>query len=273
MNSTQLLDLLQLIPIQRAAVALIIASIGMPIIGVFVVGLNIVAVRFAMMHVALLGIALGLILGVEPLAVALPLCALTGAAVTPVARRPSGLADVMGLVMTLAIAGALFTLSLSGVNANGAFELLWGSILATRRSDVLILALISGLVLLIYLWQRRDLALLLYDRELALCSGMPVERLTLVLLVLVAVAIAAAVRLTGALLVDSITLLPALAARNLSNSFTGMVRWAIAIGLVGNLLGFLLTLWFNQPPGPMLVLVVGLFTILTYFKSAIFKES
>lgn len=265
MNFSQTLELLQLIPVQRAALALVVASIGLPIVGVFVVGLNIVAVRFAMMHVALLGIALGLLLGVEPLAVALLLCALTGAAVTPVARRPSGLSDAMGLVMTLAIAGALFTLSLSGVNANGAFELLWGSILATRRGDLLLLGLISGLVLLVYLWQRRNLALLLYDRELALCSGVPVERLTLLLLVLVAVAIAAAVRLTGALLVDAVTLLPALAARNLSNSFTGMVGWAITIGLVGNLLGFALTLLFNQPPGPMLVLVVGLLTILSYF--------
>ena len=88
----------------------------------------------------------------------------------------------------------------------------------------------------------------------------------MLLLILVAVAIAAAVRLTGALLVDSITLLPALAARNLSQSFSGMVRWAVVIGLVGNLLGFVLTLVFNQPPGPMLVLTVGLFTIFSYFK-------
>jgi len=268
MNLAQVGELLQLIPVQRAALALTVASIGMPIVGVFVVGLNIVAVRFAMMHVALLGTALGLLLGVEPLALALLLCALTGAAVTPVARQPGRLSDAMGLVMTLAIAGALFTLSLSGVNANGAFELLWGSILATRQSDLLLLILISGGVLLIYLWQRRNLALLLYDRELALCSGVPVERLTLLLLVLVAVAIAAAVRLTGALLVDAITLLPALAARNLSHSFRGMVGWAVAIGLVGNLLGFGLTLLLNQPPGPMLVLVVGLITILSYFRRA-----
>ena len=265
MSGDQLLQLLQMVPVQRAAFALAIASIGMPIVGVFVVGLNIVAVRFAMMHVALLGIALGLLLGIEPTLFALGLCAMTGAAVTPVARRPGRLSDAMGLVMTLAIAGALFTLSLSGVNANGAFELLWGSILATRRNDVVILLLISGLTVAIYLWQRRNLTLLLYDRELALCSGVQVEQLTMLLLVLVAIAIAAAVRLTGALLVDSITLLPALAARNLSHSFSGMVRWAVGIGLVGNLLGFLLTLVFNQPPGPMLVLVVGLFTIVTYF--------
>lgn len=74
MNFSQTLELLQLLPVQRAALALVVASIGMPIVGVFVVGLNIVAVRFAMMHVALLGIALGLLLGVEPLAVALLLC-------------------------------------------------------------------------------------------------------------------------------------------------------------------------------------------------------
>ena len=55
--------------------------------------------------------------------------------------------------------------------------------------------------------------MLLYDREIAWCSGIPVKGLTIALYVLIAVSIAAAIRLTGALLVDAVTILPALAAR------------------------------------------------------------
>jgi zinc transport system permease protein len=172
----------------------------------------------------------------------------------------------MGLVMTLAIALALQVLSASGVNANGVFELLWGSILATRSIDVLLLALTASVVVGLYIWRRRDLALLLYDREVALVSGVDVRGLSLLLLVVVAVAIGAAVRLTGALLVDSVTILPALAARNLGRSLGSMVAWAVVIGLFGNLLGFALTLIFNQPPGPLLVLTVGAITLATYLR-------
>lgn len=264
MNWSNLPDLLRLLPVQRAIVALFIAGLAFPVIGVFIVGLNIVAVRFAMMHVALLGIALGLLIGVEPTAIAVLLCAGAGAVIAPLAGRPAGLSGPMGFLMTMAIAAALLVLSVSGVNANGAFELLWGSILATRRQDVVLLTIVAAIVLALYAWQRRELALLLFDREIALCSGVAVTRLTVVLLVVVAVAIAAAVRLTGALLVDAVTLLPALAAQNLGVSLASIVRWAIVFGLVGNLLGFTLTLLFDQPPGPVLVVTAGVLTLSTY---------
>ena len=267
MNVAHILDLMQLLPVQRALLALIIASVTMPVAGVFIIGLNIQPVRFAMMHVALLGIALGLILKVEPMLIALGLCAASGAVVAPLADRPAGLSSPMGFLMPLAVAAALFMLSISGVNANGAFELLWGSILATRVLDVIILAAIGAIVIGLYVAQRRNLALLLYDREIALCSGVDIQRLTLSLLVVIAVAIAASVKFTGALLVDAITLLPALGARNLGTSLGSMVRWSIVLALVGNGLGFALTLALNQPPGPMLVLTVGGLSLLTYFKT------
>lgn len=266
MSGDALIQLLQLAPVQRAVAALVLAGVGLPIVGVFIVGLDIVTVRFAMMHVALLGVALGLLAGVEPALAALVLCTLAGAALTPLAGRPAGLAGPMGFLMTLAIAGALLVLAVSGVNATGAFALLWGSILATRPQDVALLALVAAGVLALYGWRRKNLALLLYDREIALTSGIAVERLTLLLLVVIAVAIAAAIRLTGALLVDAVTLLPALAARNLGSSLRSMVGWAIAFGLAGNLLGFALTLLFNQPPGPVLVLTAGALTLFTYVK-------
>ena len=83
-------------------------------------------------------------------------------------------------------------------------------------------------------------------------------------MVIIAVAIAASVRLTGALLVDAVTILPAIAARNLGRSLSAMVKWAVMIGLLGNFIGFLLALMFNQPPGPILILTVGIITLASY---------
>lgn len=265
MNLEQVLGLLQLAPVQRAVAAIIVSGAVFPIAGVWIIGLNIVPVRFAMMHVALLGISIGMLLGLDPATAGVVLCGLTGAALSTLARRPSGLAGPMGLVMTFAIAMALLILSISGVNANGAFELLWGAILATRVRDVFNLTLVALIILGLHVLWHRQLSLLLFDREIALVSGIPVDRLTMILMVVVAVAIGSAVRLTGALLVDSITILPALAARNLGRSLKEMIGWAVGIGLAGNLVGFFLTLAFNQPPGPVLVITVSLMTLATYF--------
>ncbi|WP_407562892.1 metal ABC transporter permease [Streptomyces sp. 184] len=250
-------ELLRLAPVQRAGAGLLLASVGLPVVGVVIVGLDIMPVRFAMMHVALLGIAVGLLTGLDPMLCALVACALAGAGVAPMARSPDGLSGAMGLLMSLAIAAALLTLSVSGVNASGAFALLWGSILSVRTADLWVLGALAVAVPALFWWRRRDLALLLYDRELALASGVRVERLTLLLLVLVAVSVAGAIKLTGALLVDALTLLPALAARRLGTSLTSITAWAVGIGVAVNTSGFLLALAFDLPPGPVLVLVAG----------------
>jgi zinc transport system permease protein len=253
--------LLDLPAVQWAGLALVLGAIGLPIVGVIIIGLDIMPVRFAMMHVALLGIAVGLLTGVDPLLCALVACGLSGAALTPLARTPSGLSGAMGLLMSLAIAAALLVLSISGVNAAGAFELLWGSILATKPADVIVLGVLAVVIPGLFLWRRKQMALLLHDRELAACSGVRVDQLTMILLVLVAVAVAGAIRLTGALLVDALTLLPALAARRLAHSLRAMVMWAVGIGVTVNLAGFALALMFDLPPGPVLVLVAGIVAV------------
>ncbi|MFE0648457.1 metal ABC transporter permease [Streptomyces sp. NPDC059534] len=249
--------MLELVPVRRAGVALLLAAVGLPVIGVIIVGLDIMPVRFAMMHVALFGIAIGLLTGLDPMLCALVACALSGAGVAPLARTPDGLSGAMGLLMSLAIAAALLVLAVSGVNASGAFALLWGSILSVGTSDLVVLGVLAVVVPSLFWWKRRDVALLLYDRELAQCSGVPVRLLTTALLVLVAVAVAGAIKLTGALLVDALTLLPALAARRLGRSLWSITLWAVGIGVAVNLTGFLLALWLDWPPGPVLVLVAG----------------
>ncbi|MGW7006879.1 metal ABC transporter permease [Streptomyces sp. NPDC054933] len=253
----QVADLLQLVPVQRAGIGLLLAALGLPVVGVVIVGLDIMPVRFAMMHVALLGIAIGQLVGLDPVLCALVACGLAGAGVAPLARTADSLSGAMGLLMSLAIAAALLLLALSGVNANGAFALLWGSILAVRPVDLGVLGTLAVAVPALFVWRRRDLALLLHDRELALCSGVAVQRLTVLLLVLVAVAVAGAIRLTGALLVDALTLLPALAARRLGCSLGSITAWAIGIGAVVNAVGFLISLAWDLPPGPILVLAAG----------------
>ncbi|MFK0216285.1 metal ABC transporter permease [Streptomyces sp. NPDC090298] len=255
--SADLGALLQLVPVQRAGLALLVAAIALPVVGVVIVGLDIMPVRFAMMHVALLGIAVGLVTGIDPMVCALVACALSGAGIAPLARTPGGLSGAMGLLMSLAIAAALLVLAVSGVNASGAFALLWGSILSVGTPDLVVLGVLAVVVPGLFWWRRREIGLLLYDRELAECSGVPVRALTTALLVLVAVAVAGAIRLTGALLVDALTLLPALAARRLGGSLRSITLWAIGIGVAVNLTGFLVALRLDWPPGPVLVLTAG----------------
>lgn len=262
---TDILSLLALAPVQRGFAALILSGLGLPLVGVFIVGLNIYPIRFTIMHVALLGAALGMVFSLEPLVPALILCALTGRLLAVFSERPAGAPAAMGFFMVLAIALAFLVLSISGVHANAAFELLWGSVLAVRPLEVALLTAICLGLILLFIWKRRQLALLLHDRELAWCSGVPIRHLTTALYVAIAVAIAVSIRLTGALLVDAVTILPALSARNIGTSLNSIAAWAILFGLLGNMAGFFLAVLLDQPLGPVLVLTAGAITLFTYF--------
>lgn len=264
MFALQFLDLLSLPSVRRSAVALGFAGVSMPVVGVLIIGLDVITVRFAVMHMALFGTAVGLWAGIDPTVMALVSCLITALVLAPAADRPGGLAGPMSFVMTISAAAALLVLSISGVNANGAFEILWGSILAVRQQDLVLIATMAVAVLAFVWSTHTKVALLLFDRELATCSRVPVAALTTVLLVLVSVSIGSSIRVTGALLVDSITLLPALSARNLATSLRSMIVWAIAVGLVGNAIGFVVALHLDLPPGPVLVLVAGAITLITY---------
>jgi zinc transport system permease protein len=261
---TDFLALFDLPPVQRGFAASLIAGAGLPVVGLWLLGLNLIPFRFAIMHVALLGVALGLLLGLPPLMLAVGLSALAGAALTPFAARPEGLGGPIGLLMTVAIALALLTLSAGGVNANAAFELLWGSVLATSREDLVLLGAVAAALVAFQLLWRKPLRVLLHDRDLAVCSGIPAQALTFAMLVIAAIGIAAAIRLTGALLVDAVTLLPAIAARNLGRSFDGMTAWAIGLGFVGSVVGFLLTLALDLPPGPVMILTMSAIALASY---------
>lgn len=256
--------ILALPAVQNAIVAVLVASVTMPIVGVFIIGLDIIPVRFAMMHVALLGIAIGLILSVDPTLCAVLLCAAAGASLAPLARGRTGLSGPMGFLMTIAIALALLTLSISGVNATGAFEWLWGSLLAVRVQELWLLCALGIAIIGVFARYRKQLALLLFDEELAQASGVNTRYLATILLIVVAVAIAMALPLTGALLVDALTFLPALAARNLAISLGSMVILAVLFGLIGNVSGFALSIALDQPPGPILVLTSGFLTLCTF---------
>lgn len=258
MISLQFVELLiDLVAVRRSAIALLVAGTFMPLVGVLIIGLDVVTVRFAVMHMALLGSAIGTWVGLDPLLCAVLVCAMTGVIIGPAAESKGGLAAPMSMLMTLSAAAALLVLSISGVNANGAFEILWGSILAVRRQDILMVFVAAILVSVVFMRSRRDISLLLYDREVAASSGVNVVGLTTLLLVVIAVSVGTSIRVTGALLVDSITVLPAIAAREIGRDLRSVSQWAMAIGATGSVCGFIIALQLDLPPGPVLVLVSG----------------
>ncbi len=252
-------ELLALPPFRRALIALAATGAAFPALGTFILALELVPARFAVMHASLLGAALGLLLGVHPLPMALLAAFVAGAGVARLSEHGTASAGGnLGLVMTLSLGLSFILFYKSEVNSIEAFDLFWGSVLALSDGE---LALTSGgailTIALISLFFR-EIRAVLYDRELAAAQGIPSRAVYYGIVILVCLGIGLSMKVTGALMVDAVTILPALAARSMRVGLRGTLVWGGVFGLAMNYGGFVLAATLDLPTSPAIIVVGSL---------------
>jgi zinc transport system permease protein len=246
----------------RALAALTASGLAFPALGTFILCLELVSARFAVMHVSLLGAAVGLMLGADPL-----LSAVAGALVSGIfiarASESSGVsaAGPLGLVMTLSLGLAFIIFYKADIHAIEAFNLFWGNVLALTETEVLLTAAGAVVLILGTAVFFKEIRAVLYDRELARAAGLPARAVYYGLVIAVCLGVGLAMRLTGALMADAATILPALAARNLRRGLRGTLLWGAFFGVAMNWGGFALSLALDLPVSPA-VIVVGAAAVL-----------
>jgi zinc transport system permease protein len=247
----------------RAFIALLATGATFPALGTFVLSMELIPARFAVMHAALLGGALALLVGANPLWLALGAGLLAGIAIAAASWRGRVSAGgSLGLVMTVSMGLAFIIFYKSNVHAIDAFNLFWGNILALNKTDMVLAIAVSAAIFIFLLAFWKEIHIILYDRELARAVGVRALLVYTGIMLAVCLGIAAAMRITGALLVDAVTILPALAARQLGKSFRGLIAWGAFFGILMNMGGFALSFIFDLPVSPAIIvsgaLVIGM---------------
>jgi zinc transport system permease protein len=235
-------------PIVRGFIALVIAGAVFPLAGVFVLRLQLVTLRFTLMHAALLGAAVGLALHVDPLLAGLALDLLAIAAIARIARESGltlGYVSTFFMVLTIGLAFAV--IYKFGVPAKDAFGILWGSIYALSRLDLGLIAGYAAALLLFVVVLFPRLSAVLFHREVAWSVGVAERRLTTIILVFVGVSVALLMQLIGALLLDSLLLLPAIVASFTARSTRGFFVQACVVGCACSVTGFFVSLALDVP--------------------------
>jgi zinc transport system permease protein len=131
-------------------------------------------------------------------------------------------------------------------------------VLAVGGGDLVLIytvaaAIAGGLALI---W--RPLLSATVHEELAAVEGVPVLRVRLAFTVMIAAAIAVGMKVVGVLLIVSLLIIPAAAARRLSATPEHMAVAAVAIGVLSVLLGLASSLQWDLPAGPSIVLAASL---------------
>jgi zinc transport system permease protein len=236
------------------------AIIGLlaPAVGFFLVQRQMSLIGDGIGHVAFAGVAAGYLLGLPPVLTAL-VASMGGAGVIEWlrARRHAAGDQALALVFYTGIAAGVVLISIAGALNVNLFGFLFGSILTTTSSDVLLVAVLgtAGLATIALLY--RALAAVALDEEGARVSGVPVGRLNVVLAMLAATTVAVSMRIVGILLIAALMVLPVIAATRIARSMRSTLLLGMAIGLGCVLAGLTVAYYADLPPGGTIVLLAA----------------
>ena len=251
---------------QLALASALLVGLVAPAVGVFLVQRRLALMGDGLGHVALTGVALGFLLGTAPVLTAVVVATL-GAVVVELVRqqgRTSG--DVaLALMFYGGIAGGVLLIGLApgGTNAN-LLSYLFGSLTAVSPQDVVVIAVLSGALLLTLAVFGRQLFAVCHDEEYARVAGLPVRFLNLLLAVMAALTVTVAMRVVGLLLVSALMVVPVAAAQQLVRGFRSTVAVSLAVGVLASVTGVLGSYYADTAPGALIVVVaLALFGLAT----------
>ena len=253
-----LAEALALPPIARGLVVLLLAGVAFPLTGVFVLRLQLVTLRFTLMHGTMLGAAIALAAGLDtaPVAALVNLCIVALLAARRRGLRPeTGNLAVFLMVSTVGL--ALLVVYRFDVPAKDTLAILWGSLFALRPRDAAVVAAFAGLTVGFVALLFPRLRALLFSEEIAFSTGMNTTLLRSGVLLLIGLTVALAVRLVGALLLDSLLLLPAIVATYRARSTRGLFLIASGVGTAAAAGGFALALALDIPAGSAVAVVAA----------------
>jgi len=255
------LDLLTLPFMRTALLELALLAVAGGMLGVWIV-----LRRLAFFTHAVGGVAFPALVAAGPIGVSSQLAGLAAglgyaAGVGSAGRtgRESSAATGLLLVASLAL-GVVLASDVVGAPA-GVDLLLFGTLLGLDGADVASSAVAAALALAATLLVGRAWLAAAFDATGARALRLPVRRLDGVLLALVATAAVAAVPAVGALLVTSLFIVPAAAARLITGSVRALFAASVGLAALQSLVGLYLAYALDISPGPAIAVVgAGLYS-------------
>ena len=252
----------------RAFAAGIVTAVIAPTIGIFLVTRRYAFMADALSHISLAGVAIGYLLGVEPIFTAF--AASTVAAISVEKLRSSKQAigeTALALFLSggLALASVLLSIS-KGVNINLG-SILFGSITTVSAKDVTMISGLAVVVLLAIAAVYKELLAVSFDEELAATAGIRVRALNYLLVVLAALTVSLSMRTVGVLLVGALMVIPVVAAMQWRQGFFRTLMIAIALSLLSVILGLFVAYYADTATGGTIILIAIGFFLLSLLKS------
>lgn len=249
-------DLLHYAFMQRALVGSLLIGTACSVIGVFVVLRSMAFIGDGIAHAAFGGVALGFLLGVNPLLVAVFFCLGTAGMIQLTSRRANLRMDTaIGVFFAFTMALGIFFIGLMRRYDARLYGYLFGNVLGVGRGNILLMAVVVAVVIAASALFYKELKFLAFDEEAARASGLPVTFLSWLLLMLAALVVVISIKAVGIILVSALIVTPAATAFQLTSRYGMMFVLSWLAAVVSCVAGLLLSYCLEIPSGATIVIV------------------
>lgn len=247
--------------IQQIILGLVVAAAS-SLLGVFIILRRMALVSDVLSHVALPGVAIAMMLGIDPFIGAfLSLLMAVSFIVLIEKKYQFSMETLVGVFFTASLAIGLL---LMGDDLEHLTESLFGDISKITIFDFWTGIVLGAIIFLATIVFFRKFAQVTFSRELAQSQGADIGKMDYLFLLLVALIIGIGIKVVGVLLMGALMILPVSVAKNLSGSLKGMAIKSIIIGLLMVLAGFLIGGYFNISVSATIILIGAILFLLSF---------
>ncbi|HJA79984.1 MAG TPA: metal ABC transporter permease [Candidatus Desulfovibrio intestinavium] len=252
------LDCLQVAFMRQALLAVLLLAPMTAALGVSVITFRMAFFSDAIGHSAFAGVAIGLLLSLDPLFTMPAFGVLVGLCIMAVRRGSLLSADTsIGIVFSAVVAFGLAVVSRAPGMSRSMTQFLYGDILTVSPAELGFLALLLPVLLVFAVVGFNRLLLVALNPVMARAHGVRVAIWQYAFAALLSLVVMLAVRAVGVLLVTALLIVPAATARHLARTAGGMFWWAQAVALFSGVSGLLLSAqpWLGTASGATIILV------------------
>ena len=260
-----MLEVLQYEFMQNALLAGLLAAVACGIVGVYVVVKRVVFISGGIAHASFGGIGLGYLLGINPVLGAMFFTVASALGIGLVTRRTKLPEDTaIGILWAMGMALGIIFIGLAPGYAPDLFSYLFGNILTVPTFDLILMLILDVVIITLVFLLYKEFLFLSFDEEFSTVTGVPTERLYLLLLCLVALTVVVLIRVVGIILVIALLTIPAALARQFTHSIKKMMLLAILAGVVFTFSGLWISYWLDLASGATIILVSGTMLFISF---------
>lgn len=175
----------------------------------------------------------------------------------------------LGLILSLFFGFGMLLLTFiqkqPNANQAGLDKYLFGQAATLVESDVWLMALVSGICLLVLLFFWKEFKILLFDADYTKTLGFNTKFIDVLITSFIVLAIVLGLQTVGVVLMSAMLLAPAAAARQWTNKLSTMVFLAALFGAFSGVFGTAISATQNNlSTGPVIVIIAGVFVLFSF---------